>query len=197
MSEWNRERPDPADAAIDRAVRDIMSAEPRPGFRHRVLGKLREEARPSWTWARAAVSVFGAVALITLIVVARPGDRPSEPTRVVERQQPQPTQPAVRAPRPAEPRSVATPPATRVSPQPRIDRQAPRSDARIVRAASLPFDAAGGEQIPDRPRLESSVVIDPIRIGPLFADPLSVPQVTVSPLPPIDRITIPPLPPPR
>ena len=101
------------DAAIDRAVRDLMGAEPRADLRERVLSELaggsselaRTSARAT-LWPRLA---FGLVAATAAIVIAvqfadRPAERPAEQTiaaRAAPEERPRtdgtPLPPAVRA----------------------------------------------------------------------------------------------------
>jgi hypothetical protein len=69
------------DRAIDRAVRDMVQADPRPGFRRRVLARLDPEpVRSSLLWRLAAAG--GALAVLVLIVMVAAPDRHSKmPTR--------------------------------------------------------------------------------------------------------------------
>lgn len=200
MSNWNADRADAADRVIDRAVREIMSAEPRPGFRHRVLARLEEKPRPfsSWTWTHAAVAAVGALAIV-FASVSRQTDRRAPQPQIVEGQPVSvPAQPAVQPRLTPEPRRQPAPPvAGNVARTRRIDRDSTRSEPRIVRAASLFPDMQPVESDVDRTVSEPFVVIDPIRIAPLSMTPLAPPQVLVRPLPALDRISSSPLPPPR
>ncbi len=55
------------DDAIDRAVNEMMQGEPRPGFRRRVLGKLKEpETRRSWI----PTLLVPAAALVAVLMIA-------------------------------------------------------------------------------------------------------------------------------
>jgi hypothetical protein len=194
MSNWNADRADAADRAIDRAVREIMSAEPRPGFRYRVFARLDERPRFASTWTRVALSAVGALAIILAIVVARQGTRGPESPRVADGQPATITAPpAIPSPGSTEPRRTPERAVARSVPSsPRIDREPMRSEPRLVRAASLSPDMPATEVGGDRSGIESSVVIEPITISPLVS-----PQVTLRPLPTLERISISPLSTPR
>jgi hypothetical protein len=173
------------DAAIDRAVLEIMSAEPRPGFRRRVLERLTDAPPAGWTWARVTVGIGAAAATLVAAIWLSAPERSTAPTApVVARQQaaevapppPSPTpktegqQPVVKKPvAPAGP--LATVPRTRV-PQPPPGR---------VEAASLPL-----------PQPNAVSTIEPIQLPPLQP----IPEVDIRRII-IERITIAPLSPPR
>jgi hypothetical protein len=191
MSEWADR--DPADAAIDRAVREIMSAEPRPGFRQRVFARLSREPQRSalWSWPRLAIGAVGALAIILVIVMSRPVERNREAPRVAQ------TSPAVDARPPvAAPESpVRSKPAT-VPPAPRLrDRLRSRSEPRMVRAASLVPESIESGRSTDGV-IEPPIAIEQLAWPPLYTSPLSAPQVIVKPLMPLERIAISPLTPP-
>ena len=57
------------DRAIDRAVRDMMHADPRPGFRRRVAARLEREPIRSSMFSRIAIPA-AALAVLVLAVVA-------------------------------------------------------------------------------------------------------------------------------
>jgi hypothetical protein len=201
MSDWNSVRADAADRVIDRAVREIMGAEPRPGFRRRVLARLDEEPRPLWTWTRVAVAGVGALAIIMALVIARQGNRRAEDVpQVVDRQPVSvPAQPPAAPAKPTSRRSPESAIASNVQTKPRrVGPESPRSETRIVRAASLSSSmTAAGDAGVDPTAGEQSVVVDPIIIAPLSMAPLVPPQVTVRPLPAIPQIAISPTSTPR
>lgn len=62
------------DRAIDRAVRDMMHVDPRPGFRHRVFARLEPASARSVVFPRFAM-VFGALAVVLLAMVVVIRDR--------------------------------------------------------------------------------------------------------------------------
>ena len=69
------------DDTIDRAVRDIMSAEPRPGFRGRVLDRIedRRHSRFKAAWMPALAGA-AAVALIAFALLPRGSQSPARPS---------------------------------------------------------------------------------------------------------------------
>ncbi len=78
----NRRDDSHLDAAIDRAVRDLMSVEPRAGLRERVLAELTgEPARAAW-WPRLALgsAAVAAAAVVLLMIVNRPPEQPVDRT---------------------------------------------------------------------------------------------------------------------
>jgi hypothetical protein len=94
------------DAAIDRAVRDMMHVDPRPGFRRRVLARLDPERVRSSAFSRVALTGT-ALAILILAVMVIVSDRRSElPPTLVQRE----ASPAPTVPQPATP-ARQTPPA--------------------------------------------------------------------------------------
>jgi hypothetical protein len=81
------------DRAIDRAVRDMMDVNPRPGFRRRVLANLAREPLRSSMFFRVAL-VGAALAVLVLAVMVIVPDRRSElPHTVAQREAPPAPQP--------------------------------------------------------------------------------------------------------
>ena len=77
------------DAAIDRAVREIMSVEPRPGFRRRVLERLTDAPPARWSWARVTVGMAAAAAtLVGAVWLSTPDRSPAPAAPTFARQQP-------------------------------------------------------------------------------------------------------------
>lgn len=89
------------DDAIDRAVHELMQAEPRPGFRRRVLGKLNEPAAGR-SWITTLLIPVGAVAAVVMAIWLRPA-APASPG-------------AAPAPQIVAQRPVAPPPVTAEKP---------------------------------------------------------------------------------
>jgi hypothetical protein len=181
------------DAAIDRAVREIMSAEPRPGFRHRVLERLTDAPPARWTWARVTVGIATAAAtLVAAIWLSAPEHSTAPTAPTVARQQPT---------------EVAPPPA---SPTPGTEVEQPVVKKPLRPPASLP--ARPRTQVPQPPpgRVEATSLprvqpqqlegVKPTAVNavePILLPPLQpVPAVDVRRLI-IERITIQPLSPPR
>lgn len=102
------------DRAIDRAVHQMMSAEPRPGLRGRVLGAIERPAQAGWGWLPGATAAALSVAALMLAVLYL---RPA-PSAV------QPPQPPVIAQAPSGPSVPAEP-----QPVPEVERQSPESGA--------------------------------------------------------------------
>lgn len=186
------------DDAIDRAVRDFMSAEPRPGFRARVLERLAR--RPS-TWF-ALPRVAAAAALLVILVAAvqmarhaRPLTPPPTPTESTAEARPEaPAGRALEAPpadvRPAPapasgsasraespaapPRRTPAPPDTPPSSAgPQFPPRGAVAAATLVGASSAPSATIDGMPVPLAPDAEP-LVIEPLTIAPLAIEPLVV-----------------------
>jgi hypothetical protein len=163
------------DDAIDRAVHEMMQAEPRPGFRGRVLGKLKEPAGARRSWVPRLLVPAGVV--MALIIAG--WLRPAPPVLA-----PSPDAVAQRAPETAPP--VATEKLTPENPKPSVaPREARRQPA--ARDVSVPFSfgprtgratatsvsnpAGGTVDAPEPPA--SPVTVDPAvrQIAPLIQPP--------------------------
>src|ERR1700752_3943874 len=71
------------DEAIDRAVREIMSVEPRTDLRARVLAELERGAARAALWPRLAFGAAAiAVAVVLFTTIAQRGTEPREEPRV-------------------------------------------------------------------------------------------------------------------
>lgn len=181
------------DTAIDRAVREIMSAEPHPGFSRRVLRRLNEAPASRWTSPRLTAIGSAAAVLLLLFWLALPFSRRAPDTRLAT--QPSPATPAATKIEPQRPTAAAGV----NSPQPavaQVDEPAlPQPSPGRVEAASILVDT----QSPASAVHAGSVSVelpDPIRISPLHMEPLDLPGLSVPALT-IDPITIAPLSPPR
>jgi hypothetical protein len=180
------------DDAIDRAVRDLMSVEPRTDLRARVLAELEgAPARPA-LWPRLA---FGGAALaLAAVLVAMLVSRPAQPpdgARVASTR-PQPPSPTETRPETAPPLPRGGPPnpltsdrTVRRGPAPRVpapDRQ-PVAGDRPIQAASidsldLPGATAGGVTLP----VERLAALDPIRISSLEPLDMSTTDIVMQPI---------------
>ncbi len=192
------------DAAIDRAVRDLMGAEPRSDLRERVLSELAGGS--SWLagtsvrarlWPRFA---FGLVAVAAAVIVAvqfapRPTERPAEQTIAavpapVERPRTDGTRLTPQIPPPVPPR---TPPRATESASATALRRAAMDD-RPIQAASIetaqPFGVA-----PMTPLVRLNP-IEPIALSTLEAPEIPAPAIHLKPLA-IAQMEIAPLTPPR
>jgi hypothetical protein len=190
------------DAAIDRAVREMMSVEPRADLRQRVMAELAEEPARTTLWPRLA---FGSAALAVLLVlmflfVKRPPDRAVEQT-IVRSQSPASAPGSTRgatgpatgtAPKTADsgPPHATGPLAGTFTRRPGV----PVGDERQVQAASIDTDEPIGIE-PMTP-VERLAPIDPIGIAPLEAATVSTLEISIKPIT-IARIEIRPLTPPR
>lgn len=178
--------------AIDRAVREMMQADPRPGLRRRVLARLERGSEGPWvlgsvgpwvrgSWGPRLLIPAAAVGAIVLALVFVPsGDKPLE---------------------------VAETPAPSALPAPPA-RSAPSESARErarVRSASIfgpRRDRVSAASI-DRPVTPASSLVPfvvedaPSRLTPIVMTPLPhVNEIRVAPIE-IQRITVPALSPPR
>jgi hypothetical protein len=183
---------DKLDEAIDRAVREMMAVEPRPGMRHRVRKRL-EARRRIFTVPRIA-TVAAAAAVLLIVTMTTRSTRPAPETVSTDaRPAAAPSTPSSRTPSitPTNPAPATTVVRHRPS-------DAPATPSRQVQAASI--DAA---ILPDAAvRIAPIAAIDPIRVANLSetAMPLQVPIVTneirIVPIA-VDPIDIPPLTEPR
>lgn len=118
----------PLDAAIDRAVRRMMAAEPPPGLRHRVLGRLKDRQTSAWGFgfvprmaiagAALAVIILGVSMMRPSVTVAPPPPQSAAATRAL----PAPhAEPPSAVPAPVEPDAAPRKPAA-VAAGPRQER---------------------------------------------------------------------------
>jgi hypothetical protein len=178
---------DAADAAIDRAVREIMSAEPRPGFRRRVLDRLAENRRPAWSVPRLGFGAAAAAAVVlALFMWTRPADRTSH-TAVVRNAvapavPPSGTRPD-RAPDKAAPHRAVAPGSAQG-----VEGGPTDADPRLVQAASIETgdvlqEVSQIDALPSQPPLVvqslqapeptmSDIVVDAITVGDISLSPL-------------------------
>lgn len=174
------------DDAIDRAVREIMGVEPRPGLRGRVLERVNRPGRPALPWLRVAATA-GAIAAVLLIVTLtqREPEQPRAPiVAVAPRATPQQSGTTI-PPRSANPPTVPTPRLTRPA-------VAPPIESRRVEAAML----EPGEPFEPSVQVPPIEPIEPIEVAELTTKPIVPTEITV-PAIRIDRIEIEPLSPPR
>jgi hypothetical protein len=206
---WRGLEAQDADAAIDRAVREIMGRDPAVGFRQRVLARIAREPGDAtgfaaWlTPARLAIAAAAAVVL-ALTLWSRPAERPAETPVVAERPADRPTPPQPQS-QPQPERVVEEPPktdrqlarrqppaATAPGRAPAAGRAPARPEDRRVSAASVTL----AEEAAERDAARSVTPIDPISIPPLRIEPLERGEILISPVA-IGPLKIVPLPPPR
>jgi hypothetical protein len=185
------------DAAIDRAVRDLMGAEPRADLRERVLSELAGGTTRAVLWPRFAFGLVAATA--ALIIAVQFTDRSPEP----------PAEQTIAAlPAPAERPRTDGPPLTpevtpQVPPRARERARAPVStpslrgaipDDRPIQAASIETaPALGIEPMTALTRLKS---IEPIALSTIDAPEIPAPVIDIAPLT-IEQMEIAPLTPRR
>jgi hypothetical protein len=185
----NRRDDSHLDAAIDRAVRDLMSVEPRAGLRERVLAELTgEPARAAW-WPRLALgsAAVAVAAVLLLMIVNRPAERPQvdRPIAGVVTPAAEPGH-SSNPPEPDKP----TLPMRAGGPSVRPPAQSPVVENRLVQAASI--EASEPIAIEPMAAVERLAPIDPIRVArietPAAADisitPLTIARIEITPLAP-------------
>lgn len=175
---------DSADAAIDRAVREIMSGEPRPGFRQRVLSRLDEEPRTVWSWPRLSLAASAAVAIVVMLAIWGRPERTVAPivTAPPQARQVQPTESTPPLPPSAPPKRERRD-LVRIAPPPPADRRVSAASVSPAEEALEPGAAA------PRPP------IDPMAIAPLQVRPLETPELIVRPVAVGPLVIVPILPP--
>ena len=187
------DKPGPLDGAIDQAVREMMTIDPRPGLRRRVTNsiKIPSHRAPGLRFGLAALGVV--MAALLSIVVGRQSDparpvhapqvavtAPAAPaTPLAGPQAIEPLPPAVSAPELARPRAKATTPAP--TPEsifgPRQGRVAAASVSSRSAAAvaavwvAIPADAARWSAM--TPITFQPMMVVPLAIQPLFTGPRS------------------------
>ena len=184
----NRRDDSHLDAAIDRAVRDLMSVEPRAGLRERVLAELTgEPARAAW-WPRLALgsAAVAVVVLVLLMIVNRPPEQPVD--RTIAGATPPAAAPGNTS-ETAKPPGAA-PPVHVDGPRAQAATKRPVVEDRLVQAASI----AASEPIAIEPMtaVEPLAPIDPIRIARLETPaeldisikPITIARIEITPLTP-------------
>jgi hypothetical protein len=169
------------DDAIDRAVHELVQAEPRPGLRRRVIAKVNAPARRS-SWAIRVLLPAGAMAAIVLLAMwLRPGTtQPAEPpvSQVVQ-QQPATAPPQVEAPAPITSAPTAPPAVAR--------RSSPRRQPPVQFAFGAPTDRVSATSVtkpldrpaapadgPGAPAMDLPMALPPLHIAPIEVKPTAV-----------------------
>jgi hypothetical protein len=179
------------DRAIDRAVRDMMDVDPRPGFRHRVLGRL-DPSSARWTLVPRFAMTAGALAAVVLAVFVIGRDRGHDAGTDATPSRPPAVQSAARDAGPAvSTPAAATPPQRRRGDPGRRPRRLTREPIPIPRvanvfgtrtngiaAAAVPeSDAVWPASLPDT-RGEQPSPIAPIVIPPIESPaPIVIPPL--------------------
>jgi hypothetical protein len=171
------------DDAIDRAVHELVQAEPRPGLRRRVIAKVNAPAKQS-SWAIRFLLPAGAMAAIVLLAVwlrpvASPAQAPAP--QVVEQQRAAPS-PEVLARAP-----IASAPA----PAPVIARRSsPRRQPPVQFTFGAPSDRIAATSVTnpsDRPAIpvesaEASAIDTPMALPPIHIAPIEVKPIVIKPI---------------
>jgi hypothetical protein len=199
------------DLVIDRAVREIMSAEPRAGFRQRVLRRLDERPQAGRTGWHLGLAAAVVTVILLVMLLPRPAERRPETSVVQERLAT--TTPQPKAPQPAEPTgipAIPSKPAIPAQAPATIDRPQAASAAaqtqpapgRVEATSLLPIESAA---VAFPPALDETVrepnpfaldAIEPILIAPIVTPPIVLPELTIKPIT-VERIQIPSVSPPR
>lgn len=190
------------DDAIDRAVREMMSAEPASDLRRRVLDTITRPRRRAIAWSALAYGSAALAAIVLLVVslVTRRADVPETRVAGAPTVSPAaaPTRPSPLAPEPAEQPAVSSPgrrqsPARRPREASTPDVGVPNFADRRVEAASIPGALALGSEAMSAASLEPVV---PLGIAAIGAEPIVTKEIGIAPID-IVRIEIAPLPPRR
>jgi hypothetical protein len=193
---------DETDAAIDRAVREMMRHDPAPGFRQRVLARLQREPRVAWTWERIGlIATASAVVLLVAMWTRTPQPQPlhqpvSEPRRAELERPVAPPAPTPKLPPATLPAGVHREPRAVVRRAP-----TPASDRRVTAASIDPAEERLERIEATRPpdgRMEANPrpTGNPLNISPLQIRPLETGEIRVKPMT-VGPIVIVPLLPPR
>jgi len=170
------------DRAIDRAVRDMMHADPRPGFRRRVLARLEGQSIRGPMFSPIAIPAAALALLFLVVVVTRWNSYPptssvtqeARSTRVPDIDLPAPrvepanprTQPAPRTPDRAPDRGRLSSEPIRM---PRV-RNVFAADSNAVAAASVDADTVWPAPAPDTHE-DRQMGLAPLVIPPLQPPP--------------------------
>lgn len=176
------------DAAIDRAVHQMMDADAPPGLRRRVLARLEARAPGAAWWPQAGLAAAALAAVVLGVVFLRPAPVTDPLPQVAEVPARPAAEPAPQAPTaPGDRAALAETPAPAAVRDPRVEPlpEPPRMDEVFgppggrVAAASVgesPPSASGGA--PPLPVLEPiivpEIVIPPIEVQPLTVTPMVI-----------------------
>lgn len=179
------------DDAIDRAVRELMTIDPRPGLRRRVLSRLERRAGGASAAARLLVPAAALLAIVVAVMLWDPAGAPT-PSPASDSQTASAPPPVERAtsPKPAAPQPIPEAPSRAANASPRSESIFGPRTGRVT-ATAVPA-ATAREALPVDATEETLVPFAPITMTPLPA----INEIRVSPLE-IQRITIPALPPRR
>jgi hypothetical protein len=172
------------DNAIDRAVREMLDAEPPPGLRGRVIDRIESPRRGfAWIWIAAPVAA-AAIVVLAVLLPSKSAPPVVEPvTTVATKETTAPPQPATSTPPPAVTQVPSQPAIARVTPRP-VRRQP--SAATTVAAASVEAgaDIAWLEPLPG-PEAIDVAALEPSKapsIPSIDLAPAQIPALEVRPI---------------
>lgn len=172
------------DDAIDRAVHELVQAEPRPGLRRRVLAKVNAPAKQS-SWPIRLLLPAGAMAAVVLVAVwLRPVRQPAAETPAPQVVQQQPAAPArqIQAQAPIASAPAAPPVVAR--------RSSPRRQPPVQFTFGAPNDRVSATNVTepvDRPLIHADspgmpAVDLPMALPPLYVAPIEVKPIVIKPI---------------
>jgi hypothetical protein len=163
------------DEAIDRAVREIMSSEPRAGLRGRVLERL-ERAGSNWiTVPRLAAAAALVTIVLAGLLLSRPRPADVEPPTLAK-SQPQPHAPDI-TPQ-VTPRPVPVPAETKQPAQARAARPTFPPRGRVS-AANVAATTTFVDETREVPRL---MVVDGLPPPTTIFDNMTIQRITIPPI---------------
>ena len=175
------------DAAIDRAVRQIMNTDPPEGLRGRVMARLDAPPAGAAWWPRLGMAAAGVAALILAMLYVQPVERPRETQAPTVAEVPAAPGQVARV-ESNEPATMPPPRSTVSAPTPRIERlpDPPRMDrvfesAPDGRVAAATIDAASPAEsaVPGTESASLPFEIPAIAIPPLSIEPVSLPPLRI------------------
>ena len=179
------------DRAIDRAVRDMVQVEPRPGLSRRVADRLERPVAGSFGWLPAVTTAATLVVLLTAFALYEPPVEDQAPATRITSATPSPAM----LPRPEPtPESTTVPAAPVPSPAARAaaprQRVAPRrTSASIFGEPTGRVSAADIGSAPDAAPLDSGTDIELaavpsalVPMAPIMIAPIRLAPITLSPL---------------
>lgn len=193
------------DAAIDRVVRDMMSVEPRPDLRSRVLAQLNGPSARIAFWPRLAFAALALILAIAALVTLRQGvpEPVDAPKVATSAPSPGPSRESA-APRSASTSTAPSPSTDGTAIAPRSASGAPNSSGplqmgrtgpsrpqpvpdRLVQAASIhsPDDATAEPSLvapADDMRPTGFVSVKPIAQSEIVITPITVERIEITPL---------------
>ena len=173
------------DDAIDRAVQDLVQADPRPGLRRRVLAQLNDPPKRVWWAPRLLVPAGALIAAAVLAIWMLPSAPPAAPLPEVVAQT---SAPATTAQSPAPSKTeiaIAARPVARPQRETVRPRQAPTQftfGPRSDRVAATSVTEPGGPAVFVGAPAEGSTADAPSPLPPVHIAPIEVKPIEVKPI---------------